>query len=157
MRISKINLFLFTGIIAFFTLSCHKKNDVIPDVVVDFTTDILDPRFVQLNAIGGSITVNTSTNNERYAGGYMGSGIIVSRGPDDFYAYDRTCPHDYALDKSVIPVNIDPNGFAKAVCPKCKTVYELISFGTPSSGPGRYPLKNYKVYFDGRYVRVWNE
>lgn len=157
MRISKIKLFLIISIVALISSACHKKNDVIPDVVVDFTIDILDPRFVQLNAIGGSIMVNSSTNNERYAGGYNGSGIIITKGPDDFYAYDRTCPHDYELDKSVVAVNIDQNGFAKAVCPKCKTVYELISFGTPSSGVGRYPLKNYKVFFDGRFVRVWNE
>lgn len=157
MHFSKIKLFLIISTLSIISSGCHKKNDIIPDVVVDFNIDILDPRFVQLNAIGGSITVNTSTNNERYAGGYMGSGIIITKGPDDFYAYDRTCPHDYALDQSVVPVNIDPNGFAKAVCPKCKTVYELISFGTPSSGASRYPLKNYKVYFDGRYIRVWNE
>lgn len=154
---SKIRLFLIIGILFIISSGCHKKSDIIPDVVVDFTIDINDPRFVQLNAIGESITVNTSTNNERYAGGYNGSGIIVTRGVDEFYAYDRTCPHEYSIDKSVNVVNIDQNAFAKAVCPKCKTVYELISFGTPSSGIGRYPLKNYKTFFDGRYLRVWNE
>ena len=38
-------------------------NDVIPDVYVDFTIDLLDPEFVNLTAIGNSDTVDASTNN----------------------------------------------------------------------------------------------
>lgn len=137
--------------------SCNKKNDVIPDVYVDFTMDLNDPEFVNLNTIGGAVIVDAKTNNWGIASaGYAGNGIIISRGTDDFYAYDRTCPYEYSLDKSSIKVNIDASGFAKAVCPKCGTSYELISYGTPASGIGRYPLKNYKTSFDGRFVRVWN-
>jgi nitrite reductase/ring-hydroxylating ferredoxin subunit len=154
----KIRLFSVITVALLITVSCNRKNDVIPDVTVDFTLDVNDPQFVlELNAIGGSVTVNSSTNNwGRFAAGYAGNGIIISRGVDEFYAYDRTCPHDYALDEQAIRIDIDPTGFAKAVCPKCKTSYELISFGTPSSGVGRYPLKNYRTSFDGRWVRVWN-
>ncbi len=32
----------------------------------------------------------------------IGNGIIVFAGPnDEFYAYDRTCPHDYDVNKLV--------------------------------------------------------
>ena len=154
--ISKIRFFLIIIILAV-SVACNKKNDVIPDVTVDFTLDVNDPEFVQLNAIGGAVTVNASTNNWGiYAAGYNGNGIIISRGVDEFYAYDRTCPHDYAANEASVRINIDATAFAKAVCPQCKTTYELISFGTPASGVGRYPLKNYKTSFDGRWVRVWN-
>lgn len=157
MRYSKLRLFLLFSLLGCLSIMCNRKNDVIPDVTVDFMLDINDPEFVELNAIGGAVTVSSSTNNwGRYAAGYAGNGIIISRGVDEFYAYDRTCPHDYALDGSSIRIDIDPTGFAKAVCPKCKTTYELISYGTPASGVGRYPLKNYRTTFDGRYVRVWN-
>ena len=153
----KIKLFIFSLLTAaLFAVSCHKKNDIIPDVAVDFYIDINDPRFVNLNAIGGSIVVSSLTNNDRYASGFAGSGIIVARGVDEFFAYDRTCPHDYMVDGSVVRVEIDQSGFAKAVCPTCKSQFELISFGTPVSGPAQYPLKYYRAMFDGRFVHVWN-
>lgn len=148
---------LFFCMAAVTASSCRKKNDVIPDVTVDFYLDISDPRFVELNAIGGSVTVNSSTNNDRYAAGYAGSGIIITNmNGTEFLAYDRTCPHDYVLDGSVVRINIDQTGFATVVCPECKTVYNLLRFGDVDSGPGQYPLKNYRTSFDGRFIRVWN-
>ncbi len=156
MSSSKLYFFFIAVLSIVLTVSCNKKNDIIPDVVVDFYLDIDDVRFAELQGIGGSVLINSSTNNDRYASGYAGSGIIVSRGVDEFFAYDRTCPHDYSLDGSAIPVNIDPTGFAKAVCPKCKSTFELLSYGTPASGVSRYPLKNYHTSFEGRYIRVWN-
>jgi hypothetical protein len=155
--LSKIRVFLLFTAISTGVISCNKKNDVIPDVTINFTLNLNDPQFINLNAIGGSVIVNRNTNNwGLYAAGYAESGLIIARGVDEFFAYDRTCPYDYALNGSVVKVNPDPTGFAKAKCPQCGTTYELISYGTPASGIGRYPLKNYKTSFDGLYVRVWN-
>ena len=101
--------------------SCNKKNDVIPDVYVDFYIDLNDPQFIDLNAMGGSVTVDARTNNLGLeAAGYDGNGIIIYRGPDEFYAYDRTCPHDYAVNDLSIKINLD---FTLAVCPQCSTTY----------------------------------
>lgn len=153
---SKIRLFSLFPVFVLLLLSCrNSKNDVIPDVYVNFTIDLLDPEFVNLNAIGGSDTINSRTNNwGSVAAGYDGNGIIVYCGPDGYYAYDRTCPHDFVTNNMSIKVNVD---FVWAICPKCNTRYELANFGTPSSGTGRYPLKNYKTRFDfGRYITVWN-
>jgi len=91
--------------------------------------------------------------DRKYAGGFNGNGIIIFSGSDGYYAYDRTCPHDYVTNSLSIKVNID---FIEAICPDCSTHYALAAFGTPSSGPGRYPLKNYKTRFDGRFLTVWN-
>jgi nitrite reductase/ring-hydroxylating ferredoxin subunit len=155
---SKIGFFLIPMVIAITLSSCNKKNDVIPDVTVDFSLDINDPQFVNLTALGGSDTINASTNNYGHsAAGFGGNGIIIYRGVDDeFFAYDRTCPHDYAVNGLSIKVNIDPLNSLNAICPKCGTNYSLSVGGTPSSGIGRYPLKNYRTSFDGRWVRVWN-
>ncbi len=152
---SKIRFFLIALVYAIILSSCTKnKNDVIPDVYVDFTLNLNDPEFVNLNAMGGSDTIDARTNNwGSAAAGYSGNGIIIYRGADEFYAYDRTCPHDYAINGLNIKVKID---FTLAVCPKCGTTYALAAFGTPASGIGRYPLKNYRTSFDGMYVRVWN-
>lgn len=135
--------------------SCDKnKNDVIPDIYVNFTLNLNDPQFVNLNGIG-SDTVDARTNNwGSKAAGFDDNGIIIyNSGTDEFYAYDRTCPHDYAVNSLSIKVKID---FTLAVCPRCSTTYALAASGTPASGIGRYPLKNYKTSFIGRYIRVWN-
>ena len=150
-----LKLLFFLFIVATAVSSCeNNKNDVIPDVYVNFTLNINDPQFLDLNAIGGSVTVNASTNNYgSQAAGFDGNGIIVHCGPDAYYAYDRTCPHDYAESGKSIKVNID---FMLAVCPVCSTKYALSAGGTPAEGIGQYPLKNYKTTFDGRFISVYN-
>jgi nitrite reductase/ring-hydroxylating ferredoxin subunit len=154
---SKIRLFIFTMLIAVAFSSCNKHNDVIPDVIVDFTLKLNDPQFTDLNAFGGIALVNANTNNlGPYAAGFGGSGIIIFAGVEEFYAYDRTCPHDYELNDLIIKVGIDPSNSLNAICPECKTNYALAAGGTPSKGIGRYPLKNYRTSFDGTYIRVWN-
>jgi len=153
---SKIRFFFIYSLIVFLPVSCERnKNDVIPDVYVEFTIDIFD--YQALESIAGSVVVDENDMriiDREYAGGFDGNGIIIYRSMEnEFMAYDRTCPHDYAVNGLSIKVNVD---FTRAVCPKCSTYYELFSFGTPSDGPGQYPLKNYRTHFDGRYLRVWN-
>ncbi len=155
---SKPALF-FIGFFSIITLiSCGKAdNDVIPYAPVDFTIDLLDPEFVNLSVIGISDTIDASTNNWGFRSeGYDGNGIIIYSGPDEYYAYDRTCPYDFAVNGLSVRVRI--NQSAVAVCPQCRTQYALSLYGTPISGPGKYPLKIYKTSFDGeRYIRVWDE
>ena len=150
----KIGFFIIPVLCIILNSCENSKNDVIPDVYVNFTISLTDPEFVDLNAIGGSVGVDASTNNLGYAAaGYDGNGIIVHSGPDVYYAYDRTCPHDYAVNGLSVKINIDG---IYAICPKCSTNYALPAGGTPASGVGRYPLKNYKTSFDGRFITVWN-
>jgi nitrite reductase/ring-hydroxylating ferredoxin subunit len=158
MRFLKPALFFILFFSTVLLISCSKaNNDVIPYSPVDFTIDLLDPEFVNLSVIGISDTIDASTNNWGYRSeGYDGNGIIIYCGPDIYYAYDRTCPHDFAVNGLSIRVRI--NQSAVAVCPLCGTQYALSVYGTPISGPGKYPLKNYKTSFDGeRYIRVWDE
>jgi nitrite reductase/ring-hydroxylating ferredoxin subunit len=137
-------------------ISCKKsKYDVVPNVYVDFTIDLSDPEFFVLNAGTNSVIVTAATNNWGLrSAGYDNNGIIVYRSAmDEFYAYDRTCPYDYAVNSLSIKVNVD---FLNAICPKCSTNYSLEIGGTPVSGIGKYPLKNYKTNFSGQFIRVWN-
>lgn len=154
---SKLVIFLILIFTVVLLVSCRKnRNDVIPDVYVDFTISLNDPEFFDLNAPTNSKIVTSATNNLGYrAAGYDGNGIIVYRSAmDEFYAYDRTCPHDFAVNGLSEKVNID---FISAICPQCSTSYSLEAGGTPFSGPGKYPLKNYKTSFDGLIVHVWNK
>ncbi len=154
---SKIRFFFIS--LAFFLLpsSClNEKNDVIPNVYIDFTMDLSgDILFRNLSGAGTSVIITYQTNNwGEYSAGYDSSGIIVYQVDEDEYsAYDRTCPYCYVAKSLVEIVYVD---FTEAICPKCKTSYSLSAGGVPITGPGRYPLKNYKTSFDGRYLRVWN-
>lgn len=155
---SKIrNFSLLIVLVSVFT-SCKKdKNDVIPDVFVDFYINLSDPQFFDLTAPLNSVYIDASTNNLGLsAAGYDGNGIIIYRASEDeFYAYDRTCPHDFAVNGKSIQVSILDQIYAE--CPECGSKYGLPNFGTPLSGSvGRYPLKNYKTSFDGFRIRVWN-
>jgi nitrite reductase/ring-hydroxylating ferredoxin subunit len=155
--VSKIRFFFIITALAISLGSCNKKNDVIPDSYVNFTLDLNDPEFVNLSGFGGSVAVGYTTNNwGSAAAGYDGNGIIICYGVEEFYAYDRTCPHDYKVNSLSVKVNIDPGNSTIAVCPKCGTKYGLTVGGTPASGVGRYPLKNYKTRLTGNYVTVWN-
>lgn len=154
---SKIRFFLITLAIVITLDSCNKKNDVIPDTYVNFTLNLNDPEFINLSAFGGSVAVDSRTNNwGMAAAGYNGNGIIICFGVEEFYAYDRTCPWDYVTNNLSVKVNIDPGNSTIAVCPKCGTKYGLTVGGTPASGVGRYPLKNYRTSYQGNYVTVWN-
>ncbi len=154
---SKIVFFLIVTVLVVSLQSCNKKNDVIPDTYVNFSLDLNDPEFVNLSAFGGSVAVNSRTNNwGAAAAGFDGNGIIICYGVEEFYAYDRTCPHDYVNNSLSIKVTIDPSNSTIAICPKCGTKYGLTVGGTPVSGVGRYPLKNYRTSFQGNYVIVWN-
>jgi len=150
----KIGFFLIALTFLITMPACRKaKNDVIPDVYVNFVLDLADPEFVNLTTIGCD-TVDARTNNWGYsAAGFDGNGIIIYNNGESFYAFDRTCPHDYSVNGLSVPVKAD---FTVAVCPRCGTTYSLSASGTPASGVGRYPLKNYKTSYDGRFVRVWN-
>jgi nitrite reductase/ring-hydroxylating ferredoxin subunit len=157
-RFSKYRFFYLFSFLPLLLTSCGKaSNDIIPDVFIDFTIDLLDPEFVNLAVINAADTIDETTNNWGYkSAGYDNNGIIVFSGPDDYYAFDRTCPHDFSETGSSIKIKLESNIYA--VCPKCNTKYSLSTYGTPISGPGKYPLKNYKTNFDGdRFIRVWNE
>lgn len=154
---SKIVFFSVIVIISILGKSCsHDDTDVIPDVYVDFTIDLQDPEFSGLMVSGSFDTIDANTRNwgDR-AAGYGGNGIIVYAGTGGFFAYDRTCPFDYAINNLTVKVKVD---FAEAVCPECGTRYVLAAFAVPVSGTKSYPLKNYNTILeDERYLRVWNK
>jgi nitrite reductase/ring-hydroxylating ferredoxin subunit len=152
----KLIIFVTFLLSQLFLVSCNKENDVIPDVYVDFNISLNDPEFLILSSPLTSAYVSAATNNiGSPAAGYDGNGIIIFRdGNDEFLAYDRTCPHDFKVNNKSVQVNIVNDIYA--VCPQCNTTYGLPVNGTPASGIGQYPLKNYKTAFNGLIVHVWN-
>jgi len=155
----KPNLIFFIIILIspFVFSSCSKdKNDVIPDTFVDFSISLNDVEFSNLVSPLTYAYVSASTNNfGPNAAGYGNNGIIVFRYiEDEFLAFDRTCPHDFKVNNKSVRVNVIDDIYA--ICPDCSTKYALPSYGTPASGIGQYPLKNYKTAFNNPWIHVWN-
>ena len=159
MSVSNLRFFLLISLFALVTTSCDReKNDVIPDITVDFTINYTDPEFYDLFYAPGTSALLSSAHRHLGLGtaGFDGNGIIVyNTGIQgfEFSAYDRTCPHCYVTEDVSVAVNVDG---LFIVCPRCSTEYSIASSGLPQSGPGRYYLKNYHTSFTGYSVRVWN-
>ncbi|HVN58971.1 MAG TPA: hypothetical protein VMT63_11775 [Bacteroidales bacterium] len=154
---SKIILFFIAASLGFSSSSCKKsKYDVIPTVFVNFTLNLNDPQFMVLLSPFTYLYVDKNTNNYgQNSAGYDDNGIIVFRyTEDEFFAYDRTCPYDYKENNKSIRLNVVDDIYA--VCPQCSSKYALSAGGTPVKGVSRYPLKNYRTYFDGLYLTVSN-
>ena len=98
---------------------------------MNFTLNLNDPEFVNLSGFGGSVAVDSHTNNwGTAAAGYDGNGIIICFGVDEFYAYDRTCPHDYVVNSLSVKVNIDPgNSGPIAVCSEMRRTQIWVNRG----------------------------
>ena len=135
--------------------ACKTKNsDVIPDTFVDFTIDLNNPRFIDLNVVGNTLAV-TASDLGIFSLGYNNHGILIYRASEEeFYAFDRTCPFEEDLSQIV---QVDNAGDVTAECPVCHTEYVLPSFGYPTDkGPGVYPLKKYQANLSGSYLRIYN-
>lgn len=110
--------------------SCDKNKSKIPLVVVDIWIDLTDPLYYDLQQISNYVYITGGVN-----------GIIVYRNTaDEFFAYERTCPHDPECGK----VFVDENSFSIAIdtiC--CGSEFLLMLDGAVSSGPSKFPLKKY--------------
>ena len=95
MSVSNLRIFLLFSLFTLLIISCERdKNDVIPDITVDFIITASDPEFSDLfNAPGTSALISSA---HRHLGlgtaGFDGNGIIVySTGLHgfEFPAFDR--------------------------------------------------------------------
>ena len=151
----KIIIFILMILPVLVPSSCKtKENERIPYVFVDFTINLSDPMFNDLTVAGNAVVITSSYAGSASAG-YGGHGIIVYRASEsEFFAFDRTCPFEEALDQAVVLKN---TGDITPECPECHSKYVLPNYGYPTSdSPSRYPLKLYRTSFDGQMVHVYN-
>ena len=140
----KVKIFFLTGTLSLLLQSCVKESiDVIPDVFVNAT--------INLNNFSVGITESIIITSQMIVSGssslgYDNNGIILYRvSYDEFYAYDRTCPHH--IENSTAVNQYTNTMFA--VCPVCNSQYQLWFDGYPTDdGPSVYPLKEYKTSFN---------
>lgn len=91
----------------------------------------------------------------------FGGVLLACTAHSDYVAYDLACPVEHSQK---VTVAIDPEtNFA--VCPKCRSVYDVFQLqeapGYPVSGPARtegFALTRYRLVFnaDNRYALITN-
>jgi len=122
--------------------SCAKEENYLPDVPVNFSSPITDPRLSRLSSAGGAVSIN----------GHGIAGIIIYRRADNAYvAYDR-CSTVNPDQKNAIEID-DPT--LTATDPKSGAKY-LLYDGSPVKAPAETSLKKYSVTIAGNTLQVTN-
>ncbi|OFX81076.1 MAG: hypothetical protein A2X12_08235 [Bacteroidetes bacterium GWE2_29_8] len=137
----KIKYFYILIFAIFLIFACKKdKINPVPDTLVDIYLNISSTQYIRLTTIEGF---------EYVTGGV--SGILVYRKSlDEFMAFDRMCPYNSSSCERIqvqsTPIAVDSG---------CGTTFLMLD-GSVIAGPSKFPLKQYKTYFDGSYLRIYN-
>jgi nitrite reductase/ring-hydroxylating ferredoxin subunit len=122
--------------------SCAKEDSIIPDLPVNFSAPLTDPRLSRLSTAGGAVTL----------AGHGVAGIIIFRRADNAYvAYDR-CSTVNPEQKNAVIVD-DPS--LTATDPVSGAKYSLYD-GSPVKAPAKTSLKQYGVTIAGNTLQVTN-
>ncbi|MFN4083746.1 MAG: hypothetical protein ACK4K9_08960 [Bacteroidia bacterium] len=155
---------LLTGILLLSILySCKKKNtinqqdlDFFPPVNVDFTVNLSLPNYAGLNF----------PNGHAYEDNFGYKGVVIYNtgfdGPEQFVAFDRTCP--YKPDSICSRVSVDSTNIYFACGQlyqgrfvKCCSSRFFALNGTWIDGPAKRNLRQYFVYrFGSNILRITN-
>lgn len=125
--------------------SCVEEEPlIVPDVYVYISINLDLPQYIALKSINNALLIPNK--------GFDNNGVVIYRySPDEYLAFDATCPQHIETSWAII---LDDNGYAgKATCTHCNTSYTFFNFGQASAG---YPLKRYRVSLSGSTLTVSN-
>ncbi|MES2417041.1 MAG: hypothetical protein V4541_02575 [Bacteroidota bacterium] len=123
-------------------ISCAKEENFLPNLPVNFSSPITDPRLSRLSSAGGAVSLT----------GYGIAGLIIYRRADNAYvAFDR-CSTVNPQQKNA--VNIDDPSLT-ATDPVSGAKYSLYD-GSPVKAPAKTSLKQYTVTIAGNTLQVTN-
>lgn len=141
MKIRKNHLLVLLFLLNMLFVSCRKDSEDsrVPYVYVNFQ---LYPNSLDFIPVSGWVY---STGGNR--------GIVIYRMTDDqFFAYDRTCPHD--PENLSARVRVESSGMS-VIDTVCGSRFTLTD-GYPFDGPSKYPLLQYRTSFDGEILYIFN-
>ncbi|MGF1923484.1 MAG: hypothetical protein ACQUHE_04850 [Bacteroidia bacterium] len=131
---------LFFLIILF--ASCAKEENFLPNVPVNFSSPLTDPRLNRLSTAGGAVSIS----------GHGIAGLIIYRRADNEYiAYDR-CSTVNPDQKNAVVID-DPS--LTATDPVSGAKY-LLHDGSPAKAPAVTSLKRYTVVVTSSTLQVIN-
>jgi nitrite reductase/ring-hydroxylating ferredoxin subunit len=148
----KLKYFFLIFIFLYFPLCCEKDScDVVPDTYINISVDLIHLTFGP-----GQSRIVTNTFAGEPSLGFDNNGIMIyCNAPDEYFAYDRTCPHHIEESIAVEPVL---NGMI-AKCPECDSEYQLWFSGFPTDASiSRCPLKQYRTTFNPNFntLHIYN-
>ena len=122
---------------------CKKEEHPVPNYRFTAYVDLMLPDYNQQ-----VFTLRTDSYGARVGV----AGVIVYRlAMDEYYAFERYCPHDKDPQCAVAP------DATLAVCPCCGSKFLLLSeIGDVEEGPSAYSLKRYKTRVEGSTLIIYN-
>jgi len=136
-----LNRFLGLIMAVMLCVSCGKE-DFLPDIPVNFSAPLTDPRLNRISIAGGSVVID----------GYGIAGLIICRRADNSYvAFDR-CSTVNPQEKNAVIIE---TGGLTALDEKTGAKFSLID-GGPAKAPAERSLKQYSVTISGYTLRVTN-
>lgn len=122
---------------------CGKENLVIPNVPVNFSVQLTDPRMIRLSSPGGAVAFDN----------YGVAGLVIYRTTSGGYvAYDRCSTVN---PEKRCAVELDEPSFT--VTDKCSGAKYLLEDGSPAKAPAKLSLKKYNTSISGgNTLRVFN-
>jgi Rieske Fe-S protein len=87
--------------------------------------------------------------------GYGVKGLIIYRDFDNnYYVYDRACTFEKDFSCKVNKYETWENIME---CPCCKSRFAILEGSAyPNNGPATYPLRQYKAFIDGDFLKIVN-
>ena len=121
---------------------CGKENLVIPNVPVNFSAQLTDPRMIRLSSPGGAVAFTD----------HGVAGIVIYRTNSGGYvAYDRCSTVN---PEKKCAVELDDPSFT--VTDKCSGAKYLLEDGSPAKAPAERSLKKYETFVAGNTLHVTN-
>jgi len=136
--------FLFYSLltVCLLTACAEEEQNPLPYVRVDFSVSKFHPAL--MNGLSARV-------QEGYSG-YNRHGVIIVPPVfgSDYLAFDATCTRN--IKEELAAINVDGGGFT-ATCPKCNTVYNLL---TGYAQNQTFHLQRYKAYESNDRIYVTN-
>ena len=136
------NRFLTLLMIIILSAGCAKEENFLPNIPVNFSSPLTDPRLSRLSSAGGAVSLT----------GHGIAGLIIYRRADNAYlAFDR-CSTVNPDQKNAIILD-DPT--LTATDPISGAKY-LLNDGSPAKAPAKTSLKQYSVVVTTTTLQVTN-
>jgi nitrite reductase/ring-hydroxylating ferredoxin subunit len=132
---------MILALVSMLFFSCGKAGDVVPNVPVNLSIPLSDPRMTALNSQGGAVLIS----------GVGVAGIIIYRGNYGYVAYDRCSSYQ---PQKLCAVTLDDNGFT--VTDPCSGSKFSLTDGSPVKAPATRSLKTYNVNTTQFEIIVYN-
>ena len=122
------------------SVGCRDKDKGVRERDVNINININSAEYNRLNVVGGY---------EYITGGIDGI-VVYRKSYDEFVAYERHCPYNSSncrrIEVLAAPLVIDSG---------CGSRF-LLNDGSLVNGPSKYGMKQYRTYYDGTYLHIYN-